>query len=178
MSYLWLCLIYMLEKLCFGFSDFRTSIYDSRARERRRQIEEQEALAAQLLRQVTAVLSGCSSVILYLTYLCCRWVLAAVWRRPTQHKCGGSCSSSFGEGDSFDSGYRRVLVFGRQARIPTTHRGMITCTLYWVCVCIHVQNQHFENRNTNLQSLKMPITVNLWMQMFCLVYFVRKWRHK
>lgn len=31
----------------------RTSMYDSRARERRRQIEEQEALAAQLLRQVS-----------------------------------------------------------------------------------------------------------------------------
>ncbi|KAJ0036787.1 hypothetical protein NQD34_005464 [Periophthalmus magnuspinnatus] len=33
---------------------FRTSMYDSRARERRRQIEEQEALAAQLLRQRTS----------------------------------------------------------------------------------------------------------------------------
>lgn len=31
-------------------------MYDSRARERRRQIEEQEALAAQLLQQVTAQL--------------------------------------------------------------------------------------------------------------------------
>lgn len=35
------------------FCDCRTSMYDSRARERRRQIEEQEALAAQLLRQVS-----------------------------------------------------------------------------------------------------------------------------
>lgn len=40
------------EPLFFFSGHCRTSMYDSRARERRRQIEEQEALAAQLLRQV------------------------------------------------------------------------------------------------------------------------------
>lgn len=67
------------RKTCI-FCDCRTSMYDSRARERRRQIEEQEALAAQLLRQVSVHHCSplhiqfchirCSSASFYPTNLC------------------------------------------------------------------------------------------------------------
>lgn len=61
--------MYVIEENFF-FGHFRTSMYDSRARERRRQIEEQEALAAQLLRQVSAPLkpSFTFSLIIYIVF--------------------------------------------------------------------------------------------------------------
>lgn len=109
------------------FGHCRTSIYDCRARERRRRIEEQKDRADRLRKQVRLADRSRFSKLLSLCLFtrCFGCAIAPFRGGSTQPRCGGPCPSSFRERGSFSESQRRTKGFGGDTRIPWSHRGEV-----------------------------------------------------